>query len=135
MHLGPLLTVVVLCCVFFSFFTESSPADSIRRLDGSTISMDEANSFAQKTLEAAHVTGAQLAVLDHGQLVWNAAFGLRHRYPDLSMHRDTTTWAASITKSVFATYVMLLVELFSDVRNLTHLFLVPLFPLNNIPAS
>ena len=38
------------------------------------------------------------------------AFGLRRREPPLPMDRDTTTWAASITKSVFATYVMQLVE-------------------------
>ena len=37
---------------------------SIRRLDGTTITVMEAESFARKTLEAAHVTGAQIAVLD-----------------------------------------------------------------------
>ena len=52
----------------------AAPASSIRRLDGSTISIAEAESFAAKTLTEAHVTGAQLAVLDRGQLVWSAAF-------------------------------------------------------------
>jgi CubicO group peptidase (beta-lactamase class C family) len=56
------------------------------------------------------VTGAQLAVLDRGQLVWSGAFGLRRVDPPLPMDRETTTWAASITKGVFATYVMQLVE-------------------------
>lgn len=83
---------------------------SIRRLDGTTITVMEAESFARKTLEAAHVTGAQIAVLDGARLVWSAAFGLRRREPMLPMDRETTTWAASITKSVFATYVMQLVE-------------------------
>lgn len=82
----------------------------IRRLDGSTITTKEAEAFARKTLEAAHVTGAQIVVFDQGGVVWSAAFGLRKRNPDLPMERDTTTWAASITKSLFATYVMLLVE-------------------------
>jgi CubicO group peptidase (beta-lactamase class C family) len=83
---------------------------SIRRLDGTRITTAEAESFAAKTLASAHVTGAQVAVLDRGQLVWSAAFGLRRREPPLPMDRETTTWAASITKSVFCTYVMLLVE-------------------------
>ena len=82
----------------------------IRRLDGSTISIDEADTFAKKTLEAAHVTGAEIAVLNDGRLVWSSAYGLRHKDPDLPMDGQTTTWAASITKSVFATYVMHLVE-------------------------
>lgn len=89
---------------------EPRPVDSIRRLDGSKISTNEADSFAKKTLEAAHVTGAQIAVLDDGRLVWSAAFGLRRKEPALPMDRETTTWAASITKSVFSTYVMQLVE-------------------------
>jgi len=82
----------------------------IRRLDGSKISIREAGEFAKKTLEDAHVTGAQLAVIDRGRLVWSAAFGLRRKEPELPMTRNTTTWAASITKSVFATYVMQLVD-------------------------
>jgi CubicO group peptidase (beta-lactamase class C family) len=84
---------------------------SIRRLDGTRISTVEAESFAKKTLDAAHVTGAQIAVLNQGRLVWSAAFGLRSCAPDLPMDRETTTWAASITKGVFATYVMKLVEM------------------------
>ena len=83
---------------------------SIRRLDGSTITAAEAEAFARKTLEAAHVTGAQIVVLDRGRMVWSEAFGLRVREPKLPMDRETTLWAASITKSVFATYVMQLVE-------------------------
>jgi CubicO group peptidase (beta-lactamase class C family) len=85
-------------------------AASLHRLDGTTISTEEAASFARRTLEGAHVTGAQVAILDGGQLVWSDAFGRRGRDPDLPMNRETITWAASITKSVFATYVMQLVE-------------------------
>jgi len=72
--------------------------------------MAEASAFARETLTQSHVTGAQLAVLDHGKLVWCQGFGLRSRTPDLPMQCDTNIWAASITKSVFATYVMQLVE-------------------------
>jgi len=86
------------------------PGQKIRRLDGSAISTAEAETFAKRTLEEQKVTGAQIAVVNHAKLVWSAAFGLRGRDPDLPMDRETTTWAASITKSVFATYVMTLVE-------------------------
>ena len=88
----------------------AAEAGSIRRLDGTKITMAEAGAFARKTLAAQRVTGAQIAVLDRGRLVWSEAFGLRRRDPALPMQRDTNIWAASITKSVFATYVMQLVE-------------------------
>jgi CubicO group peptidase (beta-lactamase class C family) len=90
--------------------TPFQPSETIRRLDGSKISISDADAFARKTLQSAHVTGAQIVVLDRGRLVWSAAFGLRRKEPTLPMNRETTTWAASITKSVFATYVMQLVE-------------------------
>jgi CubicO group peptidase (beta-lactamase class C family) len=99
--------LVVLTAAFSSHAAEPT---LIHRLDGTTISIAEAEAFAAKTFAAAHVTGAQVAILDHGHLVWSAAFGKRRLEPELPMDRETTTWAASITKSVFATYVMQLVE-------------------------
>jgi CubicO group peptidase (beta-lactamase class C family) len=95
---------------FFASAAQAQVSGSIHRLDGSKISIEEADAFAKKTLAAAHVTGAELAVINHGRLVWIAAYGLRRREPALPMDQETTTWAASITKSVFATYVMTLVE-------------------------
>lgn len=82
----------------------------IRRMDGTRISVDAASKLAKETLAAQQVTGAQIAVVDRGKLVWSEAFGMRTLDPALPMEPTTTTWAASITKSVFATYVMQLVE-------------------------
>jgi len=90
--------------------TLPAAAQDIRRLDGSHLSTAEVESFARKILAEAHVTGAQIAVLDRGRPVWSASYGLRRRDPDTPMDRNSITWAASITKSVFATYVMQLVE-------------------------
>jgi CubicO group peptidase (beta-lactamase class C family) len=101
---------LVWCCASANYAASPKKAASIRRLDGTTISVAEAETFVRKTLADAHVTGAQIAVLDQGRLVWSEAFGLRRCEPELPMDRETTMWAASITKSVFATYVMQLVE-------------------------
>src|SRR5271170_4027922 len=104
--------VLFAAVLVFSVFCKAQAiqAGEIQRLDGSTISVHDADAFAKKTLEAAHVTGAEIAVLNDGRLVWSAAYGLRRKDPDLPMDAETTTWAASITKGVFATYVMQLVE-------------------------
>lgn len=104
--LGSVLTLALL----FPGWAQSKPARAITRLDGTRLPVAEADAFARKTLAAARVTGAQIAVLVEGKLVWSAAFGARRREPLLPMDRETTTWAASITKGVFATYVMQLVE-------------------------
>ncbi|MCU1330713.1 MAG: beta-lactamase [Bryobacterales bacterium] len=97
----------------FTLFSDTatlSQTPSIRRLDGSRITVAEAEAFARKTLADAHVTGAQIAVVDRGRLVWSSAFGLRRREPPLPMTTQTPTWLGSITKSVFSVYVMQLVE-------------------------
>jgi CubicO group peptidase (beta-lactamase class C family) len=83
---------------------------SIRRLDGSTISAASADSLARRVLAEHAVTGAQITVVNDAAIVWSAAYGLRHINPALPMERGTVTWAASITKGVFATYVTQLVE-------------------------
>jgi CubicO group peptidase (beta-lactamase class C family) len=74
-------------------------------LDGSEISIADAEQFAKETLAANGVTGAQIAVIEEGKLVWKAAFGLRRLDPPLPMETNTNTWAASITKAVFGTYL------------------------------
>ena len=78
----------------------------LRRLDGSAISFAEAETFARDVLRGNGVTGAQIAVIDRGRVVWKHAFGYRRLDPPLPMETNTTIWAASITKSVFAGYVL-----------------------------
>lgn len=98
---------IALCLLFLA---SRAWGIDIRKLDGTRISIPAAEQFARQTLADAHVTGAQIAVLNKGKLVWSFAYGLRRKNPDLPMTPQTTTWAASITKSVFATYVMQLVQ-------------------------
>jgi CubicO group peptidase (beta-lactamase class C family) len=83
---------------------------TIHRLDGTVVSASEAESIASAELKADGVTGAQIAILNHGHQVWSYAFGLRDVAKNLPMTADTNVWAASITKAVFATWVMRLVE-------------------------
>lgn len=79
---------------------------AIRQLDGKKLPIGDADSLARRILRENNVTGAQIAILNDGQLAWIAAYGERDTQLHLAMQPDTTTWAASITKSVFATYVM-----------------------------
>ncbi|HEU0122970.1 MAG TPA: serine hydrolase domain-containing protein [Bryobacteraceae bacterium] len=88
----------------------SAEPSTLRRLDGSAISIRDAEELARKTLDAEGVTGAQVAIIQDGRLYWKFAHGLRRKSPDLPMRTDTNTWAASITKSIFATYVVQLAE-------------------------
>jgi len=104
----PAMKIVLLACVVVPAVAQQ--AGSIRRLDGSVISASDAQSLASVELKADGVTGAQIAILNHGHLVWSYAYGLRDVAKNLPMTTDTNVWAASITKAVFATWVMRQVE-------------------------
>jgi CubicO group peptidase (beta-lactamase class C family) len=82
----------------------------IHRIDGKTVSANEAAAIASGELQRDHVTGAQIAILNHGRVVWTHAFGLRDVERELPMTENTNLSAASITKSVFATWTMRQVE-------------------------
>ena len=88
----------------------SLPAQTLHRVDGTTLSADKAKVIADDQFARDHVTGAQIAMLHNGRTVWTYAYGLRDIEHHLPMTPDTYTWAASITKGVFATWVMKLVE-------------------------
>jgi CubicO group peptidase (beta-lactamase class C family) len=94
-------------------------AAALRRLDGTALGTDSADALVRRLVAEHAIAGLQVAVVNGGRLAWSAAYGVRARGdgagsaplgPDLPMQRTTTTWAASITKAVFATYVMHLVE-------------------------
>jgi CubicO group peptidase (beta-lactamase class C family) len=90
--------------------TATARAQTLHRLDGSTLPAARAHTIADAELTRDHVTGAQIALLHNGRTVWTYAYGLRDVEHHLPMTPDTYIWAASVTKAVFATWVMKLVE-------------------------
>lgn len=97
----------------------AEPHGVLRRLDETTLALSTADSITRQLVREHNIAGLQVAVVNDGRLAWSGAFGVRARGDgtgsapvgaDLAMQRSTTTWAASITKAVFGTYVMQLVE-------------------------
>jgi len=82
----------------------------IRRLDGTVLTGAKAAEIARRALAENHVTGAEIAVLNGGKVVWTEEFGQRDTAAKLPMGPETVMWAASITKGLFSSYVMTLVD-------------------------
>ena len=61
-------------------------------------------------IQAAHVTGAGVALFHRGKIVYLKAYGLRHAEKNLPLTPDSVMTAASLTKSAFATVVMRLAQ-------------------------
>ena len=63
-----------------------------------------------RLIQAAHVTGASVALFHRGNVVYLKAYGLRDAEKNLPLTPDSVMSAASLTKAAFATVVMRLVQ-------------------------
>jgi CubicO group peptidase (beta-lactamase class C family) len=87
-----------------------SNATSAKRLDGSVIAASEIDATVSRLMHAAKVTGAGIAILNNGKIVYAKAYGFRDKEKDLPLTLDSVMSGASLTKVVFAYTVMQLVE-------------------------
>lgn len=83
-------------------------AGAIRRLDGTTISAEQAIAEIERLVHAAKVTGLGLAIVQDGEIVFERGFG--ERSAGKAFDARTVTYAASYTKTMFAYLVMMLVD-------------------------
>lgn len=82
----------------------------ITRLDGSTITQQQVDATVNQLLEAAHVTGAGIAVFEDGRIAYLKAYGLRDTEKRLRLTPDSVMTSASLSKAAFATVVLRLVQ-------------------------
>lgn len=82
----------------------------IPRLDGSKQTPEQIDSTVNRLIEAAHVTGAGVALFHGGKVVYLKTYGMRDTEKGLPLTPDSAMNAASLTKAAFATVVMRLVE-------------------------
>jgi len=77
----------------------------VARLQGAALDHE-----IESRMAAAHVPGLALAVIENGRVTHLKAYGLRDVEQNLPLTTDTTMYAASITKALFAYMVMTLVD-------------------------
>jgi CubicO group peptidase (beta-lactamase class C family) len=85
-------------------------APSVKRLDGSTFTAAEIDATVTRLMAAAKVTGAGLAILNDGKIVYLKTYGFRDRKKNLPLTPDSVMSAASFSKVAFAYLVMQLVQ-------------------------
>lgn len=99
----PVLSLVVTA-------TSGAQQPEIARPDGRNITHAQIDSTLNRLIQAAHVTGAGVALFHNGKVVYLKTYGLRDAKKDLPLTPDSVMTAASLTKSAFATVVMRLVQ-------------------------
>jgi CubicO group peptidase (beta-lactamase class C family) len=80
------------------------------RLDGAPLTPAQIDATVTRLIEAAHVTGAGVALFHDGKIAYLKAYGMRDTEKGLPLTPDSVMTAASLTKAAFATVVMRLVQ-------------------------
>ena len=83
---------------------------TVTRLDGSTISAAEIDTTVTRLMKAAEVTGAGIAVFNHGKIAYMKAYGFRDKDKNLPLTVDSVMSAASLSKVAFTYLVLQLVD-------------------------
>ena len=103
-------TLLFLTMAMVSAFLAVGQQATVTRLDGSTISAAEIDGTMTRLMKAAEVTGAGIAILNHGKVAYVKAYGFRDKEKNLPLTVDSVMSAASISKVAFAYLAMELVD-------------------------
>ena len=110
-HSLPRWLVLTLFAVSLSDLLSASPAAAtIKRLDGQELTPTEIDATVLDLIAKGKVTGLALAVINDNQPVYVHAYGWRDKDKQLPFEPNTVTYGASLTKGVFASLVMQLVD-------------------------
>jgi CubicO group peptidase (beta-lactamase class C family) len=104
------LAVIAVICLLAGFASATDAVPRITRLDGSTITGQQVDATVRPLLEAAHVTGAGIAIFQDRRIAYLKAYGLRDTEKQLPLTPDSVMTSASLSKAAFATVVMRLVQ-------------------------
>jgi len=101
----PILTALALGALL-----ATAPASPIPRPDGSKISPASIDSTVNQLMQAAHVTGAGVAIFHNRRIAYLKTYGLRDTEHNLPLTPDSVMTAASLSKAAFSVLVMNLVR-------------------------
>jgi CubicO group peptidase (beta-lactamase class C family) len=92
---------------------QSCPASRephLRALGGDPVAVGKMETLIAKAMKKADVAGLCVAIINDSRVVYTNAFGDRDRKSGLAFNEETVTGAASLSKTVFAYLVVLLME-------------------------
>jgi CubicO group peptidase (beta-lactamase class C family) len=110
-----LLKLFTLCLLLITFTSCDSEKkikniEKIENLAGYVVSTDSINTFLKSQMDSLNIPGLSIAVINEGKVVYQKAFGYANLEEKLTVNENTIFEGASMSKSVFAFFVMKFVE-------------------------
>lgn len=101
---------IIAFILLFCLSALNSSAQKIVRIDGSKITIDSLNNYLPVLMQKANVQGLAIAVFNDNKTVYKKTFGYSRADQKILLKANTNIYGASLSKSVFTTMVMKLVE-------------------------
>lgn len=89
---------------------ENSKKISVKNFNDITVSKDSIDSFLQSKMKEQNIPGVSIALINDSKVVYHQTFGFANKEKELPVTNKTIFEGASISKSVFASFVMTYVE-------------------------
>ena len=96
--------------LIFICLTYCVGGQTIKRLDGTTVSSNDLTKSIQRLMKNANVHGLGISIFNKNQLVYKKAFGYKKFDTKDTLQTNTNIYGASLSKAVFAVLAMKLVE-------------------------
>ena len=84
--------------------------DHLQLLNGERLSSSQLDMFLEDEMERLEIPGLSIAVLDQGRVTYHRTIGVKNAQSGRKVDKRTTFESASITKAVFAYFVMRMVD-------------------------
>jgi len=91
-------------------YIASSSVDTIQNLKGFTISTDSIDAFLETRMDSLNIPGLSIAVINDAKVVYHRTMGYANLEKNTPVSKTTLFEGASLSKSVFAFFVMSFVE-------------------------
>ncbi|WP_187287322.1 serine hydrolase domain-containing protein [Kangiella koreensis] len=101
--------MALLCSIIILTACQTVP-HSIEKVTGEPVEIKELENFVSHRMEELNVPGLSLAVINDGEIVYQGAFGVKNRSTGEKLTNQTVFEAASLSKPLFAYFVMLQVK-------------------------
>lgn len=105
---GITFLVIILCITTISYSQQS--AGLIKTVSGKTIDVRQLNASIEKIMDSLAMPGLSIGIINNSRLVYHQTFGVTNIDTKQKVTAQTIFEAASLSKPVFAYFVMKLVE-------------------------
>lgn len=98
-----------LIAVFF-ISCQKTEVQYIKTLSGKTITESDIDSFLDNQIDSLNIKGISIAIINNGKIVYHRAKGIADIYKNTHIDNETLFEVASLSKPVFASFVLKQVE-------------------------